>query len=200
MRFEIADRDKRELVKRIPEFRAAVEGIELEPFEYGGDLFYELAHSIVSQQLAVRAAEAVFARIKALPGGLSPTTLLAADPETLRGCGLSARKVEYLRGIAQAARDGELDEKRFAKKSDAEVVDALVKLKGVGVWTAEMLLIFHFGRRDVLSTGDLGVRRGLGILLERENFTADELAELRRRCSPYGTLASLYLWRIKDGK
>ena len=200
MRFEIADRDKRALVKRVPEFRAAVEHIELTPFEYGGDLFYELAHSIVSQQLAVRAAEAVFARVKALPGGLSPETLLAADPEALRACGLSARKVEYLRGIAQAARDGELDEKRFARLSDAEVVDALVKLKGVGVWTAEMLLIFHFGRRDVLSTGDLGVRRGLEILLKRDGFTPDELAELRRRCSPYGTLASLYLWRIKDGK
>ena len=198
MRFEITARDKRELVKRVPEFRAAVETIEIKPFEYGGDLFQELAHSIVSQQLAVRAAEAVFARVRALPGGLTPETLLAADPETLRSCGLSARKVEYLRGIAQAALDGELDEKRFAQLSDAELIDVLVDLKGVGVWTAEMLLIFHFGRRDVLSTGDLGVRRGLEMLLDRNGFTADELAELRRRCSPYGTLASLYLWRIKD--
>ena len=200
MRFAITARDKRELVKRVPEFHAAVETIEIKPFEYGGDLFHELAHSIVSQQLAVRAAEAVFARVKALPGGLTPQTLLAADTEAMRSCGLSARKVEYLRGIAQAARDGELDEKRLAQLPDAELIDALVKLKGVGVWTAEMLLIFHFGRRDVLSTGDLGVRRGLEILLDRNGFTADELAELRRRCSPYGTLASLYLWRVKDKK
>ena len=199
MRFEITDRDKRELVKRVPEFRSAVAKIELTPFEYGGDLFHELAHSIVSQQLAVRAAEAVFSRVKALPGGLTPETLLAADAETLRACGLSARKVEYLRGIARAALAGELDEARFEKKTDAEVIDALVELKGVGVWTAEMLLIFHFGRRNVLSTGDLGVRRGLEILLKRDGFTPDELAELRRRVSPYGTLASLYLWRIKDG-
>ena len=200
MRFAITDRDRRGLVKRMPEFRAAVEKIELEPFEYGGDLFYELAHSIVSQQLAVRAAEAVFSRVNALPGGLTPETLLAADDETLRGCGLSARKVEYLRGVAQAALAGKLDEKRFALMPDAEVIDALVELKGVGVWTAEMLLIFHFGRRNVLSTGDLGVRRGLEILLDRENFTPEELAELRRRVSPYGTLASLYLWRLKDEK
>ena len=200
MRFEITEADKRGLVSRMPEFRAAVETIEFSPFEYGGELFYKLAHSIVSQQLAVRAAEAVFSRVRALPGGLTPENLLAADTETLRSCGLSARKVEYLRGIAHAARDGELDEKRLAKLPDAEVIDALVKLKGVGVWTAEMLLIFHFGRRDVLSTGDLGVRRGLEILLGRENFTADELAAIRRRVSPYGTLASLYLWRIKDGK
>ena len=200
MRFEISEKDKRELVKRMPEFRAAVDRIELAPFEYGGDLFRELAHSIVSQQLAVRAAEAVFARVEAIPGGMTPENLLAAEAEPLRGCGLSARKVEYLRGIAQAALAGKLDEKRFAQLPDAEVIDALIELKGVGVWTAEMLLIFHFGRRDVLSTGDLGVRRGLEILLGRTGFTPDELADLRRRCSPYGTLASLYLWRIKDGK
>ena len=200
MRFEISERDKRELVKRVPEFRAAVAGIELTPFEDGGNLFHELVHSIVSQQLAVRAAEAVFARVKGLPGGLTPENLLAADAETLRSCGLSARKVEYLRGIARSSLAGELDEKRFAQLPDAEVIAALVELKGVGVWTAEMLLIFHFGRRDVLSTGDLGVRRGLEILLGKNGFTPDELAELRRRCSPYGTLASLYLWRIKDGK
>ena len=200
MRFEIADRDKRELVKRIPEFRAAVERIELTPFEYGGDLFHELAHSIVSQQLAVRAAEAVFSRVKALPGGLTPETLLAAETETLRGCGLSARKVEYLRGIARSSLAGELDEKRLARLPDAELIEALTKLKGVGVWTAEMLLIFHFGRRDVLSTGDLGVRRGLEMLLGKNGFTAAELADIRRRCSPCGTLAALYLWRLKDGK
>lgn len=198
MRFEITDRDKQGLVRKMPEFRDVVTRIELTPFEYGGDLFHELAHSIVSQQLAVRAAEAVFSRVKALPGGLSPESLLAADAETLRGCGLSARKIEYLRGIAQAAREGKLDEKRLSRLPDAELIDALVALKGVGVWTAEMLLIFHFGRRDVLSTGDLGVRRGLEMLLGKNGFTPDELAELRRRCSPYGTLASLYLWRVKD--
>lgn len=200
MRFEITDRDKRGLVRRMPEFRAAVDRIDPVPFEYGGDLFHELAHSIVSQQLAVRAAEAVFARVVALPGGLTPSALLAVDPEALRSCGLSARKVEYLRGIARAALAGGLDEKRLAKLPDAELIDALIELKGVGVWTAEMLLIFHFGRRDVLSTGDLGVRRGLERLLGRDGFTPDELAAIRRRCSPYGTLASLCLWRLKDGK
>jgi 3-methyladenine DNA glycosylase/8-oxoguanine DNA glycosylase len=198
MRFGITDGDKRLLVSRMPEFRAAVETIDLKPFEYGGDLFYELAHSIVSQQLAVRAAEAVFARVKSLPGGLTPANLLAADTEVLRSCGLSARKVEYLRGIAQAALAGELDAARLSQMPDAEVIDALVKLKGVGVWTAEMLLIFCFGRRDVLSTADLGIRRGLEILLDRSGFAPEELAEIRRRVSPCGTLASLYLWRIKD--
>lgn len=200
MRFAIADADKRELVKRMPEFRAAVETIELRPFEYGGNLFRELAHSIVSQQLAVRAAEAVFARVEALADGMKAERLLAAAPEDLRACGLSARKAEYLRGAAEAELAGKLDDARLAQLPDAEVINALVDLKGVGVWTAEMLLIFHFGRRDVLSVSDLGVRRGLEILLGRDGFTPEELAELRRRVSPCGTLASLYLWRIKDGR
>ena len=199
-RFEITDRDKRELVARMPEFRDAVAKIELKPFEYGGDLFRELARSIVSQQLAVRAAEAVLRRVEALTDGMTPDNVLAAAPESLRGCGLSTRKVEYLRGAALAARNGEIDEERFAEMPDAEMIAALTTLKGVGVWTAEMLLIFHFGRRDVLSTADLGVRRGLEMLLGKDGFTPDELAAIRRRVSPYGTLASLYLWRIKDGK
>ena len=200
MRLGITDGDKRLLVSRMPEFRTAVETIKLEPFEYGGDLFCDLAHSIVSQQLAVRAAEAVFGRVKALPGGLTPENLLAVDTKTLRSCGLSARKVEYLRGIAQAALAGELDGARLAQMANPEVIDSLVRLKGVGVWTAEMLLIFCFGRRDVLSTADLGVRRGLEILLGRTGFTPEELAEIRRRVSPCGTLASLYLWRIRDSR
>ena len=200
MRFEIAEREKRALVKRMPEFRAAVAAIELKPFEYGGDLFYALAHSIVSQQLAVRAAEAVFSRVSALPGGLTPQNILAADPETLRGCGLSARKVEYLRGIAQAALDGKFDEKELAKKSDAELIETLVTLKGVGVWTAEMLLIFSLCRRDVLSYRDLGIRRGVMRLYGVPEPTGAEFEYYRRRYSPYGTLASLYLWRIKDEK
>jgi 3-methyladenine DNA glycosylase/8-oxoguanine DNA glycosylase len=129
---------------------------------------------------------------------MTPETLLAAAPETLRSCGLSGRKVEYLRGAARAARAGELDGARLSQMPDAEVIDTLVRLKGVGVWTAEMLLIFCFGRRDVLSTADLGVRRGLEMLLGRDGFSPEELAEIRRRVSPYGTLASLYLWRLKD--
>jgi len=198
MRFVVTEADQRGLVSRMPEFRAVVETVDLSPFEYGGDIFYDLAHSIVSQQLAVRAAEAVFARVKALPGGLTPEGILAAGAETLRGCGLSARKAEYLHFAARAAQNGELDGERLSRLPDAEVINALVKLKGVGVWTAEMLLIFCFGRRDVLSTADLGVRRGLEILLGRGGFTEAELSDIRRRVSPYGTSASLYLWRLKD--
>lgn len=198
MRIEFTAEDRRRLLERVPEFAPAVRGMELPHLNVGGDLFYALCQSIVSQQLAVRAAEAIFARFKELLGKVAPRKLLAADTEALRSCGLSARKVEYLRGAAEAAVSGKIDFTRLAEAPDAEVVAALTTLKGVGVWTTEMLLIFALGRRDVLSTGDLGIRRGLEIVLGREGFSEAELQELRRRVSPYGTLAALYLWRIKD--
>ena len=198
MRIEFTEEDRRGLLERVPEFAPAVRGMELPRLNVGGDLFYALCWSIVSQQLAVRAAEAIFARFAELLGEVAPAKLLGADPEKLRSCGLSARKVEYLRGAAEAAAAGKIDFARLAQAPDAKVVEALTALKGVGLWTAEMLLIFALGRRDVLSTGDLGIRRGLEIVFGREEFSEAELQELRRRVSPYGTLAALYLWRIKD--
>ena len=200
MRIDFTEADRRGLVARVPEFSAALNGMELPHLQVGGDLFYALSESIVSQQLAVRAAAAIFARFRALfPTGLTPRALLAVAPETLRSCGLSARKVEYLRGAAQAAAAGEIDFSELAEAPDETVIQTLSSLKGVGRWTAEMLLIFALGRRDVLSTGDLGVRRGLELLFRRDGFTKAELLEFRRRVSPWGTLASLALWRIKDG-
>ena len=198
MRFDITDSDKKALCRQAPEFEAAVGRFELEPFDSSGDLFYALAQSIVSQQLAVRAAEAIFARVAALPGGVTPAGILGASDETLRGCGLSARKAEYLRSAAEAGSSGKLDFAALAEKPDAEVIAELVKLKGVGVWTAEMLLIFALCRRDVLSYRDLGIRRGVMRLYGVPEPTEAEFEYYRKRYSPYGTLASLYLWNIKD--
>ena len=198
MRFDITDADKAALCLRAPEFAAAVKRFDVKPFESAGDLFCALAQSIVSQQLAVRAAEAIFARVAALPGGVTPAGIINASEEELRACGLSARKVGYLRCAAESGASGELDFSSLAAKPDAEVIDALVKLKGVGVWTAEMLLIFSLCRRDVLSYRDLGIRRGIMRLYGVPEPTEAEFEYYRRRYSPYGTLASLYLWKIKD--
>ncbi len=155
--------------------------------------------SIVSQQLAVKAANAIFKRLESLLAEITAERLLAAEFDALRGCGLSGRKIEYLRGIAEAAISGAIDFKKLAEKSDAEVIVELVKLKGVGVWTAEMLLIFALGRPDVLSCKDLGIRRGIMMLNHLDSLDESEFEYYRKRYSPYGTLASLYLWRIKDG-
>ncbi len=199
MIFEITQQDKETLCRQAPEFREIVGKADLCSFECCGDLFYALVQSIVSQQLAVKAADAIFKRVEALLGEITAERLLAAEFDTLRGCGLSGRKIEYLRGIAEAAISGAIDFEELAKKSDAEVIAELIKLKGVGVWTAEMLLIFALGRPDVLSFKDLGIRRGIMMLNHLDSLDESEFEYYRKRYSPYGTLASLYLWRIKDG-
>ena len=193
MKFKITETEKRALCRQVPEFREFVRQITLPELECDGDLFGGLVRSIVSQQLAIRAAEAILGRLEALAGELSAERILAADPGALRACGLSSRKVEYLRGIAEAAVSG------LATLDDAAVIQKLIQLKGVGVWTAEMLLIFSLGRPDVLSFGDLGIRRGIMLLTGRDSLSKEEFEVFRRRCSPYGTLASLYLWRIRPG-
>ncbi len=198
-KFIVRKKDKEALCRQVPEFTQIVRQADLRSFECCGDLFYALVQSIVSQQLAVKAADAIFRRVEQLLGEISPERLLAAEYESLRSCGLSGRKVEYLRGIAEAQLSGAVDFSALARKTDPEVIGELVKLKGVGVWTVEMLLIFALGRPDVLSFNDLGIRRGIMMLEGLDHLDEAGFEAFRRRCSPYGTLASLYLWRIKDG-
>ena len=197
--FRITRKDRLALCRQAPEFEEIAHQTKLQSFSCDEDLFPALVQSSVSQQLAVKAADAIFQRVTALLGELTAERLLAADFDSLRACGLSGRKIEYLRGIAEAKISGRVDFDSLSAKPDAEVIGELVKLKGVGVWTAEMLLIFALGRPDILSYRDLGIRRGIMMLNHLENLTETEFEFYRRRYSPYGTLASLYLWRIKDG-
>ena len=198
-RFQVTQEEAESLCRKVPEFRRIVSQTELPSFERCEDLFVALVQSIVFQQLAIKAAEAIFARVENLLGAITAENLLAAPEDALRSCGLSARKTAYLRGIAEARQSGSIDFAALAEKSDAEVTSQLVQLKGVGVWTAEMLLIFSLGRPDVLSFNDLGIRRGIMMLEGLDGLTPDDFDRFRRRCSPHGTAASLYLWRIKDG-
>lgn len=199
MKFAVTTQDKKALCRQAPEFAEVVRQTDLSSFECCGDLFLALVQSIVSQQLAIKAADAIFRRVEALLGEVTAERLLASDFDELRACGLSGRKVEYLRGIAEAKISGAVDFTALAEKSDAEVIAELVKLKGLGVWTAEMLLLFALGRPDVLSFKDLGIRRGIMMLNHLDDLTEADFEIYRKRYSPYGTLASLYLWRIKDG-
>ena len=119
-----------------------------------------------------------------------------AGDEALRGCGLSLRKAGYLREAARAALEGRLDGAELAAMSDREVVDRLTALPGVGVWTAEMLMIFSMQRPDVVSYGDLAIRRGVMRLYGLESLSRREFETYRSRWSPYGTVASFYLWAV----
>jgi len=158
-------------------------------------LFEELVRSIIAQQISGKAAVTVSRRVEDLLGVVTPERLLGTDPAVLQQCGLSFRKVGYLRGIAAEAAAGRLDQQEMSQLSDEEIVRRLSALSGVGVWTAEMLLIFCFERLDVVSWGDLGIRRGMKKLYGLEELTRADFERLRAGYSPYGTVASLYLWR-----
>jgi DNA-3-methyladenine glycosylase II len=162
--------------------------------------YVALARAICGQQLSTKAAATIWGRIEELFGGVpSPQQVIDADPQSLRDAGLSWGKVSYFRDLAERVRDGELDLERLPEMSDDEVIEELTAIKGIGRWTAEMFLIFHLGRPDVLSTGDLGLRNGAALAHGLKNApTPAELEKMGLAWSPHRTLASLYLWRSLD--
>jgi DNA-3-methyladenine glycosylase II len=157
-----------------------------------------LARAIVGQQLSTRAAASIWTKLIALfDGGTpEPEALLRRRPATLRKAGLSNGKVEFLRDLARRVSDGRLDLKRLSKLPDEDIVAELLEVKGIGRWTAEMFLIFHLGRQDVVSTGDLGIRRAVQIAYGMKELPGpEELEKLAEAWRPHRTLACLYLWR-----
>jgi DNA-3-methyladenine glycosylase II len=162
-----------------------------------------LLRAIVGQQLSTKAARSIYGRLLDLFDGRTPAPaeLLAADPELIRSAGLSRPKVAYLRDLAEHVEEGDLDADRLATLDDDEVVAALTAVKGLGRWSADMFLIFHLGRPDVLPVGDLGIRRAVERLYElRSPPDAAGLGRIGEPWRPHRTLASLYLWRSLDNE
>ena len=165
------------------------------------DPYEALARAIVGQQLSTKAARSIWERLVEVLGGTfpQPSELLAADAETIRSAGLSRSKVSFLRDLAERAGDGRLDLARLAELPDEDVITTLTEIKGVGPWTAEMFLIFHLGRPDVVSTGDLGIRRAVQIAYGLDDMPGPtDLERIAEPWRPHRTLACLYLWRSLD--
>ena len=165
------------------------------------DAYGILVRSIVGQQLSTRAASTIYGRVVELFGGEvpAPAKLIAADPDTLRAAGLSRAKVAYLRDLAERVEDGDLDLDHLTELSDDQVSEQLTAVKGIGQWSADMFLIFHLGRPDILAVGDLGIRRAAerayGLKKIPDAKTLTRIAEPWR---PYRSLACLYLWASLD--
>ena len=165
--------------------------------------FATLVRSIVYQQLSGKVASVIYARLAAAAGGtrLSPESVLRLRPARMRALGLSRQKTEYIRELARRTRSGELDFASFPALPDEAIVEALTAVKGVGLWTAQMFLIFALGRLDVLPTGDLGVRATVRKLYGLPELPQPaELAELGGKWRPYCSVASWYLWRSLDNQ
>jgi len=170
---------------------------DLDIYGKGGPLL-TLLEAVVSQQLADRAARAIFARLEAFISESCPGIISLAyrSKEELRELGVSGNKAETIIRVCAAARDGSLDLGALSRKSDAEVVEELVRIRGIGPWTAQMYLIFGMKRKDVWPSTDFGIRKNLSLLLGRKKLMEPEKVEaFGSRWAPYRSYAAIYIWK-----
>ncbi len=189
-------RRDRVLNKLIPRFGEA-------RLQSRGDAFTTLARSIVGQQISVKAAQSVWDRfVLLLPAAappVAPQQVLALTTETLRGAGLSARKAEYLRDLAKHFAEGVVHETDWSAMGDEAIIEELVAIRGIGRWTAEMFLIFHLMRPNVLPLDDLGLVKGISLnYFSGEPVSRAEVRELGDAWAPYRSVATWYMWRSLD--
>jgi DNA-3-methyladenine glycosylase II len=160
------------------------------------DIFTALVATVASQQVSAKAAETVWGRMEKRFGTITPDSIAAATAEEIQQCGMSMRKAGYIKKIGDAVARGDPDLAALPALADEEVIARLTVLDGVGVWTAEMMLIFSMQRPDVVSWGDLAIRRGMMRLYGKATLDRAAFDRYRSRYSPYGSVASLYLWEI----
>jgi DNA-3-methyladenine glycosylase II len=168
-----------------------------------GDAFTTLARSIVGQQISVKAAQSVWERFASLmpepSTQLDPAGVMALETTTMRGAGLSARKVEYLRDLAQHFDSGAVHVQQWREMDDEAIIEELVAIRGIGRWTAEMFLIFHLMRPNVLPLDDLGLLKGISVnYFSGEPVSRAEAREVGDAWAPYRSVATWYVWRSLD--
>ena len=189
--------------KKLAKIITAQEPVEIRKRK---NICLRLCASIMSQQLSTKVAEVIFRRFLELYGGEEPTPgqIVGTAFETLRGVGLSNAKTRYVQNVAQFAIDHGLDDRKFAKMSNEEIIELLTQIKGVGKWTVEMLLMFTLGREDVFAVDDYGIQVAMKKIYKLDDSNKKELREnmlrISQKWSPYRTYACLHLWQWKDGK
>ena len=191
-----ADPTMAALIERLGEIDIATR-LRRRSEERPADAYGALLRAIVGQQLSTKAARTIYLRVLDLFDGKTPAPeqLLDATVDDLRGAGLSGRKVEYIRDLAAHVLSGELELDRLDQLSDEQAIEEIVAVRGLGQWTAEMFLLFHLERPDVLSGGDLGIRRAIQIEFGLDQMPSPTRAiEIGEPWRPHRSLASLYLW------
>ncbi len=193
----------RHLTKRDRVMRKLIPSFGDGRLESRGDAFTTLARSIVGQQISVKAAQSVWDRFVALTSGsgkrLLPADVLALEAAQIRAAGLSARKVEYLCDLAQHFQSGAVQPARWRDMDDEAIIDELVAIRGIGRWTAEMFLIFHLLRPNVLPLDDLGLLKGISVnYFSGEPVSRAEVREVGDAWAPFRSVATWYIWRSLD--
>lgn len=172
-----------------------------EPFTWHArDSLYEsLLSCIVGQQLSTKAADTIWNRVKVLlKNDLSPENILKTEDQDMRDAGMSWAKIKYFNGVAEAHKNAQINEAAIRRMSDDAVIAELTKLKGIGRWSAEMILMFTLGRQDVFSLGDLGLRNAIAKLYKVNRDDLKKLEKISDKWRPYRTIAARYLWMSLD--
>ena len=199
MKPEYWDRAKRSLAQRDPVMSALMRSRPKVFLARRGEPFLTLARAIVGQQISVKAAQSVWDKVCACVGEVTPETVLSRKRPELRACGLSDRKVEYIADLAQHFADGAIHVRRWPEMADEEIIAELVRVRGVGRWTAEMFLIFNLLRPDVFPLDDLGLQKGIRRSYFRgRKVSVSRMKKLGDTWRPWRSVATWYLWRSLD--
>lgn len=199
MYFEYSEKEIEYLKKRDKLLGAAIDQIGPINREVECDLFSSVIHHIIGQQISVRAQATIWQRLIDRVGEINADTIYLFELNELQKLGMTYKKAEYIKDFAEKVRNNEFDINELETLTDTEVIQKLSALKGIGVWTAEMLLTFCMQRPNVISFGDLAIHRGMRMLYHHKCIDKEKFAKYKKRYSPYGTVASLYLWAIAGG-
>lgn len=197
--FDYDDTHIAHLTERCPKLGEAIAHIGKIERNVNPDLFSELMRTIIGQQISAKAIATIWGRMQDLLGEVTPETVANIDPDSLQKIGVSHRKINYMQSIAKEILDKNIDLAMLSDLTDDEIKAKLSSFRGIGEWTAEMLMIFSMNRLDVLSYGDLAIHRGLRMLYRHREITPALFAKYQRRFTPYNSVASLYLWHIAGG-
>lgn len=192
-------------LKKDNQLKEVIQTTNLAPLTPSGNVYFDLLESIVSQQLSVTVADTIFKRFCALFPGTdpSPEVLKTMDINTLRTAGLSNQKATYLKNVAAFTLENDLESYSWNNLTDAEIISFLTQIKGVGQWTAEMILIFTLNRPDIFPTDDLGIQQAMVRLYSISESGKDlrkKMMSISEPWRPYRSVACRYLWRWKDNK
>ena len=200
MYFEYGEKEIEYLKSKDKKLGCMIEKIGHIYREVDSDLFSAVVHNIISQQISTKAQLTIWNRMKDNFGDINFENICNSDIQEIQSFGITFKKAEYIKDFALKIKNGELNLKKILKLSDEEAIRELVKLKGIGIWTAEMILLFCMQRPNISSYNDLGIQNGLKIIYHHKEIDKKLFEKYRKRFSPYCSVASLYLWEVAGNK
>jgi len=199
MYFEYGENEITYLRNKDKKLSEVIDQIGMIEREVDTDLFSAVVHHIIGQQISTKAQATIWQRMKETLGEVNAVTILSADISKLQSLGMTFRKAEYITDFARKVHEGVFDLEKVDQMSDEAAIKELASLKGIGVWTAEMILLFCLQRPNIFSYDDLAIQRGLRMVYHHRKIDRKLFEKYRRRFSPYCSVASLYLWAVAGG-